>query len=109
VKERVDSKNELESYVYSLKTQINDKEKLGGKLSSEDKSAIEKEIEEKIEWLEKNQQTADVEEFKAQKKSIEDVVTPIMTKLYAQSGQAPPGGEQGQGGQHQQEPNKDEL
>jgi len=47
--------------------------------------------------------------LKHKKKSIEDVVTPIMTKLYAQSGQAPPGGEQGQGGQHQQEPNKDEL
>ena len=43
VKDRVDAKNELESYVYSLKTQIADKDKLGGKLSSDDKSTIEKE------------------------------------------------------------------
>ena len=90
VKDRVDAKNELESYVYSLKTQIGDKEKLGGKLSSDDKSTIEKEIEEKIKWLDENQASADVDDFKAQKKSIEDVVTPIMTKLY--QGQPPPPG-----------------
>ena len=90
VKDRVDAKNELESYVYSLKTQLADKEKLGGKLSSEEKSTIEKEIEEKIKWLDANQGSADVDEFKAQKKSIEDVVTPIMTKLY--QGQPPPPG-----------------
>lgn len=90
VKDRVDAKNELESYVYSLKTQLADKEKLGGKLSSDEKSTIEKEIEEKIKWLDANQGSADVEEFKAQKKSIEDVVTPIMTKLY--QGQPPPPG-----------------
>ncbi len=90
VKDRVDAKNELESYVYSLKTQIADKEKLGGKLSSDEKSTIEKEIEEKIKWLDENQASADIEDFKAQKKSIEDVVTPIMTKLY--QGQPPPPG-----------------
>ncbi|CAF0894031.1 unnamed protein product [Rotaria sordida] len=91
VKDRVDAKNELESYVYSLKTQIADKDKLGSKLSSDDKSTIEKEIEEKIKWLDENQATADVDDFKAQKKSIEDVVTPIMTKLY--QGQQPPPGD----------------
>merc|ERR1711922_9107 len=37
LKERVEARNELESYVYSLKNQINDKEKLGAKLSDEEK------------------------------------------------------------------------
>merc|ERR1739836_147941 len=45
IKERVESKNELESYVYSLKNQINDKEKLGGKLSDEEKTVISDAIE----------------------------------------------------------------
>ena len=63
VKDRVDAKNELESYVYSLKTQLADKEKLGGKLSADEKSTIEKEIDEKIKWLDDNQATADVEEI----------------------------------------------
>ena len=88
VKDRVDAKNELESYVYSLKTQLADKDKLGSKLSSDDKTTIEQEIDEKIKWLDENQASADVDDFKAQKKSIEDVVTPIITKLY--QGQAPP-------------------
>lgn len=33
LKERVESRNELESYAYSLKNQIADKDKLGAKVS----------------------------------------------------------------------------
>jgi len=85
VKERVDAKNELESYAYSLKTQLADKEKLGGKLSADDKETIEKAVEEQIKWLESNQ-GADTEELKEHKKQLEEIVTPIMTKLYGQGG-----------------------
>uniref|UniRef100_A0A2K5NUP2 Endoplasmic reticulum chaperone BIP n=1 Tax=Cercocebus atys TaxID=9531 RepID=A0A2K5NUP2_CERAT len=52
-KEYIDTRNELESYAYYLKNQFGDKEKLGGKLSSEDKKTMEKTVEEKAEWLEK--------------------------------------------------------
>merc|ERR1712079_652512 len=51
-KEKVDARNELESYAYSLKNQINDKEKLGSKISDEDKEKIEEAVNEKISWLE---------------------------------------------------------
>lgn len=85
VKEKVEAKNELESYAYSLKNQINDKEKLGAKLSSEDKDTIEKAVDEKIKWLESNPD-ADTEELKAQKKELDDVVQPITSKLYAGAG-----------------------
>lgn len=95
VKEKVETRNELESFAYSLKTQINDKEKLGAKLSSEDKTTIEEAVEEKIKWLESNQ-NAEAEEYKQQKKELEEIVQPIMSKLYggAGEGQAPPGGEE---------------
>ncbi|CAF3878111.1 unnamed protein product [Rotaria sp. Silwood2] len=83
VKERVDAKNELESYAYSLKTQLSDKEKLGGKLSDSDKTSIESAVEEQIKWLESNPM-AEVDELKEHKKQLEEVVTPIMTKLYGQ-------------------------
>jgi heat shock protein 5 len=72
-------------YAYSLKTQLNDKEKLGGKLSSDDKEAIEKAVEEQIKWLESNP-AAEVDELKEHKKQLEEIVTPIMTKLYGQGG-----------------------
>ncbi|CAF0797182.1 unnamed protein product [Adineta steineri] len=81
-KYRVDAKNELELYVYILKALIADKDKSGGKLSSEEKFTIEKEIKKKIKWLDRNQATAEVNDFKTQKKFIENIVKSILTKLY---------------------------
>merc|ERR1712033_68903 len=94
LKERVESRNELESYAYSLKNQINDKEKLGAKIEAGDKEKIEEILDEKLKWLETNQD-AESDEFKAQKKEIEDLVQPIIAKLYQGAGGAPPpeGGE----------------
>jgi len=89
VKEKVEARNELEGYAYSLKNQIGDKEKLGAKLSADDKATIEKALDEKIKWLEANKE-ADVEEMKAQKKELEEIVQPIVGKLYKDAGGAPP-------------------
>uniref|UniRef100_UPI00358FFA94 endoplasmic reticulum chaperone BiP-like n=1 Tax=Myxine glutinosa TaxID=7769 RepID=UPI00358FFA94 len=97
VKERVEARNELESYAYSLKNQIGDKEKLGGKLSPEDKETIEKAVNEKIQWLE-GHQDAEVDAFNAQKKELEEAVQPIVGKLYSGAGTPPP-----------EESDKDEL
>ncbi|RVE65863.1 hypothetical protein OJAV_G00120810 [Oryzias javanicus] len=101
LKERIDARNELESYAYSLKNQIGDKEKLGGKLSDEDKEAIEKAVEEKIEWMESHQD-AETEDFQAKKKELEEVVQPIISKLYGSAGGPPPEGAESEG-------EKDEL
>ncbi|XP_058957834.1 endoplasmic reticulum chaperone BiP [Pocillopora verrucosa] len=90
VKERVEARNELESYTYSLKNQVGDKEKLGGKLSEEDKETINKAVEDKISWLDKNAD-AEAEDYKKQKKELEDIVQPLVSKLY--QGQGGPGGE----------------
>lgn len=89
VKEKVDAKNELESYTYSLKNQINDQEKLGSKLSESEKKDISTAVEEAIEWLDSNPD-ADAEEMNAKKKEVEDIVNPIISKLYQQAGGAPP-------------------
>jgi heat shock protein 5 len=110
VKEKVEAKNELESYVYSLKNQINDKEKLGGKLSDEEKTTITEAIEEQIKWLESNSEGAEVDDLKAQKKALEEIVHPIMSKFYKEGGE---GGQGGAGGEENTESNeseeKDEL
>merc|ERR1711981_399354 len=103
LKGRVEARNELESYAYSLKNQINDKDKLGAKISDEDKEKIEEAVNEKISWLEENQE-ADSEDFKKQKKELEDTVQPIIAKLYQQGGGPPPGEEEGE-----DETDKDEL
>merc|ERR1711934_625093 len=85
LKGKVEARNELESYAYSLKNQLSDKEKLGGKLSDEETAKIEEVINEKIAWLEENAD-ADADE-------MEDIVQPIIAKLYQGQGGAPPGDE----------------
>merc|ERR1711915_268621 len=103
LKGKVEARNELEIYAYSLKNQLSDKEKLGGKLSDEEKSKIKEVINEKISWLEENQD-ASAEDFKAQKKEMEDIVQPIIAKLYQGQGGPPPTGEE-----EEDEDLKDEL
>lgn len=72
--------------------QIGDKEKLGGKLSDDDKTTIESAVDEVISWMDSNRD-ASSEELKERKKDLEGKVQPIISKLYA--GQPPPpGGEQ---------------
>jgi len=90
VKKTTEAKNGLESYAYSLKRQIDDKEQLGGKISDEDKEKIQTIVDEKLEWL-KDHEEATAEEFDAQRKEIEEVANPIVTKLY---GNAPPSEEE---------------
>ena len=102
LKSKVEARNELESYAYSLKNQLSDKEKLGGKLSDDEQSKIEEIINEKIQWLEDNAE-ASAEDLKAQKKEMEDIVQPIIAKLYQGQGGAPPGGEE------EDDSEKDEL
>lgn len=68
---------------------------MGAKLTDADKEKIEEAVSEKISWLEENQE-ADGDAFKAQKKELEDIVQPIIAKLYQGAGGAPPppGGEE---------------
>ncbi|XGW32110.1 hypothetical protein V3C99_010357 [Haemonchus contortus] len=87
VKEQVEARNELESYAYSLKNQIGDKEKLGGKLDDADKKTLEEAVDETIKWLESNRD-ATTDELKEQKKELESKVAPITSKLYKDAGGA---------------------
>ena len=93
VKEAVDARNGLEGLAYSLKSQVNDEKKLGGKIGAEDKAAIEAAAKEAIEWLDAHPQ-ADKAELDERKQQLEAVSNPIMEKLY----QSSPGGAAGGGG-----------
>ncbi|CAK5089977.1 unnamed protein product [Meloidogyne enterolobii] len=109
VKETVTLRNELESHAYQLKNQIDDKEKLGGKLSDDDKKTIETSVDQVISWLDANRE-ATVEELEARKKEFESKVQPIITKLYAAGGGPPPPGyDGGAGGTPPGGEEKDEL
>merc|ERR1711971_901796 len=83
-KERISSKNGLESYCFNMKTTIED-EKMKDKISDDDRKAINDKCDEAIKWLDANQ-LAEVEEFQEKQKGVEGVCNPIITKLYASAG-----------------------
>jgi len=83
-KQRVDAKNGLENYVYSIRNTINDP-KLEGKIPDEDKAAITKIVDEAVKWLDTNQ-TATKDDFEAKKKEVEGTVGPLMQKMAAAAG-----------------------
>merc|ERR1712217_543844 len=95
VKERVDARNQLENYVYSMKNTLSDSEKgVADKIGDDDKEAIEKALEEANEWLDDNQE-AEKEDFEEKLKEVQDVCSPIISKVYKESGGAPGGGDFG--------------
>lgn len=88
-RERVEAKNKLENYAYSVRNTTKE-DNLKDKLSADDRAAIEKAVDETIKWLDSNQ-SASKEEFDHKTSELEKVVNPIMTKLYQSAGGAPPG------------------
>ena len=92
-KERISSKNGLESYCFNMKTTMED-EKVKDKISGDDKKVINDKCDDTIKWLDENQ-LAEVDEFQAKQKEVEAVCNPIITKLYGAAGGAPGGPDMG--------------
>ncbi|CAK7264419.1 ATPase with role in protein import into the ER [Sporothrix epigloea] len=87
-RERIEARNGLENYAFSLKNQVNDEDGLGGKISEEDKETIIEAVKEAQEWLDENAATADLEDFEEQKEKLSSVAYPITSKMYSQPGGA---------------------
>ena len=102
VKAKIDARNQLETYCYSMKQTVGDK--LGEKLDAEDKEKIEKAVEEALEWLDGNHDV-EKEEYEEKLKEVQDIAQPIISKVYAESG----GGEGGGGGDDEDLGAHDEL
>merc|ERR1711967_153940 len=83
-KNKVESKNALENYCYSMKNTLDD-DKVKEKISPEDKEKADKAITDALSWLEGNQM-AEAEEFESKQKECEGICTPIMQGLYSQGG-----------------------
>merc|ERR1711869_136221 len=88
-KEKIDAKNALESYCYSMKNTIAE-DKFKEACSEEDKKAIEDKVQEVMQWLD-TAEHAEKEEFESMQKDLESVCNPIITKMY-QAGGMPEGG-----------------
>jgi L1 cell adhesion molecule like protein len=92
VRKRVEAKNGLETYTYSIKNTLKD-EKLQDKFEAGEKEKVEKAVDEAVKWIETNP-NATTEDFEAKQKELEALFNPIMMKVYQAAGGAPggPGG-----------------
>jgi len=89
-RERISSKNGLESYCFNMKSTIDD-EKVKDKISEDDRKVIIDACESAIKWLDANQ-LADKEEYDHKLKEVEKICSPVITKMYGAAGAgAPPG------------------
>jgi L1 cell adhesion molecule like protein len=77
---KIESRNQLESYVYQTKNMVNE-EKLKEKLTEEHKKVIEEKTQETLNWLDENQDK-EAEEYDEKKKELEGIFNPIIMELY---------------------------
>merc|ERR1711917_61958 len=89
-RDRISSKNELESYAFQMKQTVED-DKVKDKISDSDRKMINDKCDEAIKWLDMNQ-TAEKDEYADKQKELEKVCTPIITKMYQGAGGGMPGG-----------------
>merc|ERR1711998_605871 len=86
VQEKINAKNSLESYLYRMKNDLDDDEKgIALKIEPAEKNELISLIDETLDWLEENPE-AEAEEFSEKQKEVEQVVNPIMRKIYADGG-----------------------
>jgi heat shock protein 5 len=110
VRERIEARNSLENYLFSLKNQANDDKGLGGKIDAEDKETVShhhwinkarteanmtsqllEAVKEAQDWLDSDGATATTEDFQEQREKLSEVAYPITSKLY--EGAGAPGGD----------------
>lgn len=99
MKEKVNSRNELETYCYNIRNQLSDK--LGKVISEEDKEKMKEAVDEALEWLEDESSYAETDDFKEKMKEVQDVCQPIIAKAYEQSG--------GMGGDEDEDEDEDDI
>merc|ERR1739849_36261 len=83
-KERISAKNGLESYIFNLKSSL-DNEEIKTKLTSEEVAGAQTALDSALKWLDANQ-LAEKEEFEDKQKELESMSRPLMTKIYGGQG-----------------------
>jgi heat shock protein 5 len=84
-KERIEARQSLDNYLYSVKSSLNDPEKLKGKLSSSDQSTIEDALREGQSFLDENPE-AEKEQYDEKRKEVEGMCDPIIQKGMGKGG-----------------------
>ena len=90
-KQRIEAKNQLENYIFSVRNSVKD-EAVASKLPEADKKAIESKLDEAMSWLD-DHPNAEKEEYEEKQKAVEAAIMPIFSKMAgAGAGGMPAGG-----------------
>jgi len=85
LREAVEARNQFEAYAYQLKSS-----KGGLTLSEEDAASLDTALDAATAWLDEHPSGVDKDECEAQRKALEEVANPILSKAYAEQ---PAGGD----------------
>lgn len=94
MKKKVEAKNNLEHFIFTVKSTVGDKEKVAGKLDEEDIEALETAAKEAQEWMDSESEEADAEDIENRLKDLKDVAEPILKKVGGGAGAGAPQGEE---------------
>lgn len=82
VVKKVEAKNKLEGYCFSMRNSMLNDDKMKQKLG-EDAEIVDKKTNETLEWLDESERT--VEEYEAKLKELEELLSPIVQAAYKNS------------------------
>ncbi|CAA0831056.1 Mediator of RNA polymerase II transcription subunit 37f [Striga hermonthica] len=83
VREKIEAKNKLETYIFNMRTTIQDK--FADSVEPEDREKIESALRDANEWLDENP-SAEKDELDEKMKELEDLCSPIVRRAYEKSG-----------------------
>lgn len=78
-RDRIESKNKLESFLFNMKSSVMNNSDI--KLSEEDKNTVTTAIDNGLKWLESSEQ-ASKDEYDSKMEEISGIVNPIISKMY---------------------------
>ena len=82
-REKIATRNSLESHVYSVKQTAEDPNVVN-KLNTTDLETVKEKTQEVMAWLERNSLQVDKEEYEEKQRDLQQVCSPIMAKLHGQ-------------------------
>merc|ERR1712017_57303 len=83
-KQRVDAKNALANYIYSIRNTVNDP-KMEGKVPGEVRTQLTQIVDDTVKWMDGNQ-SASKDDYERKLKEVEGIVGPLMQKMAAGGG-----------------------
>merc|ERR1712217_494442 len=97
-RKKVEGRNELERYAYSVRTSL-DRDDLKEKFTEDDRTKVTEAIDDVLKWLEEHAD-ADAAEYETKQKDLEGIVNPIMIRIYNEQGGASDGASESGGAEN---------